>query len=111
MTHTYAPRSRGAAFKDAVTARYELQEHELALLDEIARTMDDLDALAARVETAGHIIAGRVNPALVEARQMRIALARLVAALRLPEDEDSEGVSLPQRRVGVRGFYSMGGAA
>jgi hypothetical protein len=102
------PRSRGADFSAAIIDRYELQEHELALLDEIARTMDDLDALAAHVESAGHTIAGRVNPALVEARQMRIALARLVAALRLPE-EDSEDAGSPQRRVGVRAPYSMGG--
>ncbi|TKA10947.1 hypothetical protein FCI23_14330 [Actinacidiphila oryziradicis] len=84
-----------------------MQDHEIVLLDEIARTMDDLDALAAHVASAGHTIAGRVNPALTEARQMRIALARLVAALRLPED-DSENV--PQRRVGVRGTYALGGS-
>lgn len=100
------PPSRGASFSAAVIDSYELQEHELALLDEISRTMDDLDALAAHVEATGHTIAGRVNPALVEARQMRIALARLVAALRLPEDDDS---GAPQRRVGVRGTYALGG--
>lgn len=106
MPTDITPSSRGDLFKKSVLARYELQDHERVLLDEIARTMDDLDALAAHVASAGHTIAGRVNPALTEARQMRIALARLVAALRLPEDDDE---NTPQRRVGVRGTYSMGG--
>lgn len=105
MPTDITPSSRGAIFKASVIGRYELQDHEVVLLDEIARTMDDLDALAAHVESAGHTIAGRVNPSLVEARQMRIALARLVAALRLPEDDEE---NVPQRRVGVRGTYSLG---
>ena len=47
------------------------------------------------------------NPALVESRQQAIALARVLAALRMPSgDEDA---SRPQRRVGVRGTYGTGG--
>ncbi len=91
-----------------VTEQYELGAHERALLEEVCRTMTDLDVLHERVSDQGHTIAGRVNPALIEARQMRIAFARLVAALRLPED-DADGV--PQRRVGVRGPYSLSGAS
>lgn len=54
----------------------------------------------------------RVHPALVEARQLRIALARLIAALPLPAgDEDDQAAGRrPQRRVGVRGIYTLGGA-
>jgi hypothetical protein len=87
-----------------VTERYELDAHELALLKEMARTADDLDALNRRVEEQGHTIAGRVNPALVECRQLRIAFARLAAALRLPAGEED---GRAQRRVGVRGTYGL----
>jgi hypothetical protein len=47
------------------------------------------------------------HPAVVEARQQRLALARLLAALRLPAgaEDDLAAGRRPQRRVGVRGFY------
>ena len=53
----------------------------------------------------------RAHPALVEARQQRIALARLLAALRLPAGEEEAGDRRPQRRMGVRGVYGVGGVA
>ncbi|HLM07095.1 MAG TPA: hypothetical protein VK402_18085 [Blastococcus sp.] len=47
----------------------------------------------------------------MEARQQRIALARLLAALRLPAGEEEAGDRRPQRRMGVRGVYGVGGVA
>ena len=86
-----------------ITGRYDLSEHELALLREAARTVDQLDALAAVVRRDGVTLEdGRPHPALVESRQMRITMARLVAAMRLP-DEDADDAR-PQRR-GIRGVY------
>jgi hypothetical protein len=98
-----------------VLQKYELEEHELALLREITRTVDLLDDLAERVAADGPVLTGpagtRVHPAAVEARQLRIALARLQAALRLPSGEETEESSRrPQRRVGVRGVYGVRGA-
>jgi hypothetical protein len=54
----------------------------------------------------------KANPAAVEARQQRIALARLLAALRLPNGEsgDQQSGARPQRRVGVRTPYGIRGA-
>lgn len=98
-------RERGGRLWREVTDRYDLDAHELALLEEMGRTADDLDALAQRVASQGHTIAGRVNPALVESRQLRIAFARLAAALRLPAGEED---GRAQRRSGVRGTYGMG---
>jgi hypothetical protein len=97
----------------AVVEQFELDQHELALLREAVRTVDDLDALAAVVAAEGVTVVGqqRVHPALVETRQLRIALARLLAALRLPsgsEDDHQEG-RRPQRRLGVRGVYVLPG--
>src|SRR5258707_10111091 len=102
-----APKGAGtsgrALWRD-VLAKYDLEEHELALLREAVRTVDDLDGLAAVVARDGMTIGSRVHPALVEALQLRIALARLLGALRLPAgDEDDQAVGRrPQRRVGAR---------
>ncbi len=108
----------GARLWRAVLAEYELEEHELLLLREVVRTVDVLDHLAARVAEDGAVVSSsqgdRAHPALVEARQQRITLARLLAALRLPAGEESEQRSdrRLQRRVGVRGVYGVvGGAA
>ncbi|MFD0685895.1 P27 family phage terminase small subunit [Actinomadura fibrosa] len=100
-----------------VQERYELEEHERGLLLEMCRTVDMLDTLAALVADEGPTVVDhtgntRVHPALVEARQLRIAYARLAAALRLPAGEEDEGVTRrPQRRVGVRGVYGPRGVA
>jgi hypothetical protein len=83
---------------------YDLEEHELSLLREAVRTVDQLDALQRIVDKQGPMLAGKVHPALVEARQLRLVLARLVASLRLP---DEDGVQ-PQRRGAARGVYLKG---
>ena len=96
---------------------YELEEHETALLVEAVRSVDLLDLLDARVRDEGPIVASpqgpKANPAAVEARQQRIALARLLAALRLPsgDEGDQQASARPQRRSGVRGVYGIRGSA
>jgi hypothetical protein len=100
----------GKLWRD-VLGKYELEEHELALLREMVRTVDLLDELHAIVAHEGLMVVGawgsKPHPAVTEARQARIALARLTAALRLPAgDENDRAVGRrPQRRVGVRGVY------
>jgi hypothetical protein len=105
----------GAKLWREVLAEYELEQHELLLLREAVRTIDALDALEARVSADGPLLGSsqgdRAHPALVEARQQRIALARLLAALRLPAGEEEAGDRRPQRRMGVRGVYGVGGVA
>lgn len=97
----------------SVVGDYDLDEHELALLREAARTVDDLDRLAELVERDGMMVATkagpRMHPGVVEARQLRIALARLLAALRLPDGEegDESAGRRAQRRVGFRGPYGL----
>ncbi len=82
-------------------ARYEFDEHELAVLREAARTVDQLDALDDVVRRDGVMLGDRVHPGLTEARQLRLVLARLVASLRLPDADDER----PQRRGASRGIY------
>lgn len=100
----------GRALWRDVLGKYELERHEEVLLREAVRSVDQLDKLHAIVERDGLLVDGpngaqRMHPAAVEARQLRIALARVIAALRLPADDDE--LHRPQRRVGVRGIYSV----
>lgn len=94
---------------------YDLDEHELSLLREAVRTVDVLAELDAAVRRDGPLLGSpqgeRVHPALIESRQQRIALARLLAALRLPAGEagDEQKSARPQRRVGVRTPYGIRG--
>src|SRR3954470_1663415 len=100
----------------SVVDAFDLEEHERALLVEACRTVDLLAKLDAEVRRDGPLIDSsqglRAHPAATEARQQRIALARLLAALRLPagEDGDQQAGARPQRRVGVRGTYGIRGA-
>ncbi|MCI4674779.1 terminase [Candidatus Mycolicibacterium alkanivorans] len=102
----------GRALWNDVLGKYILENHELLLLKEMVRTVDLLDKLHAIVQREGLMVEGphgsKPHPAVVEARQSKIALARLGAALRLPAgDEDSAGVRRPQRRAGARGVYQL----
>jgi hypothetical protein len=108
-----APQGLGAAGKrlwKAVLDDFDLEEHELALLRQAVRVADLCEDLQAQVDAEGLIIGGRTHPALVELRQQRILLARLVVALRVPMGEQ-EGQA-PQRGQyrGVRGVYGIRGA-
>ncbi len=96
----------------AVVEQFVLEEHELLLLREAARTADLLDELEKRIKAEGAVIESpqgeKAHPAAVEAWQQRIALARLLGALRLPAGEEEAGDRRPQRRTGVRGTYRTG---
>lgn len=78
----------------AVVAEYELDPQGLALLEQACRTVDtiaNLEAVSAAEGVMSESSQGaRVHPAIVEARQQRAILARLVAALGLDVDEQPE---------------------
>ncbi|MFD6860552.1 hypothetical protein ACFWCF_24835 [Rhodococcus sp. NPDC060090] len=86
---------------------YELAEHELQVLREAVRTVDQIDRLHAIVEADGVMQESpqgrRVHPAVAEMRQQRIVLARLLAALKIP-DTDAGQSAAP-----VRGVYQIRG--
>jgi hypothetical protein len=120
MTETRAPAGLavpGRRLWASVVDRYELDEHERALLVEAVRTVDLLDRLDREVRRDGPTIDTpqglRAHPAAVEARQQRITLARLISALRLPEDDAGHkpAAGRPQRRAGARGVYALPGGA
>lgn len=107
----------GRALWRSVVDVFDLEEHERALLVEAVRTVDLLAELDQAIKAEGAVVDSpqgrRANPAAVEARQQRIALARLLAALRLPSGDEGDGraTARPQRRVGARGVYGIRSAS
>jgi hypothetical protein len=90
----------------SILREYDLAEHELALLTEACRTVDQLDAFAEVIAAEGVIEqgTGRAHPAVVESRQLRLALARLTATLRVPLGDEE---ATPQRRGASRAPYGV----
>lgn len=98
----------GRALWRAIVGEFDLTESERRLLVEAARCADQLDDLAVVIAEQGTMLPdGRVAPAVVEARLQRLALARLMASLRVPDssDDDEDELPRPQRRGGARGAY------
>lgn len=108
-------REPGKRLWKSIVDEFDLDEHELSLLVETVRTVDVLELLDAQVRKDGPVVTSpqgqRAHPALVEARQQRICLARLLAVLRMPagDADDLKAASRAQRRVGVRGTYGIKG--
>jgi hypothetical protein len=102
----------------AVVGEFELEEHERALVTALVRQVDRLDELEKLIAAEGLTVTGhgtvKMHPAVIEARQSAIAVARISAALRLPAGEQEEGqgaASGTQRRGGARGVYQIHGGA
>lgn len=110
-------KSAGRALWRSVVDVYDLDEHETALLVQAVRTVDLLDVLQADVDANGATVESpqgrKTNPSVVEIRQQRLALARLLAALRLPQGDEADTpvsarLKRPQRRGGVRAPQRLG---
>lgn len=101
-------RTAGRRLWDASVADYEWSGHELGMLEDACRIRDRIVELDGAVAKDGLMIGSsqgtRLHPAVAEARQQRLALARLLATLRIPGLDDD----LPESR-GVRGVYPNGG--
>ena len=112
------PKGTGPSGRRAVLGEFELEEHERALVTALVRQVDRLDELEKLIAAEGLMVSGhgtmKMHPAVIEARQSAIAVARISAALRLPAGEQEDGQDAPgwpQRRGGARGVYGIGGAA
>lgn len=97
----------GRKLWDSTLEQYEFSDTELALLEEACRLRDHISLLDDVVKADGVMSTSsqgvRVHPALVEARQSRLALARLLATLSIPPLEDD----LPNASR-ARGVYRRG---
>lgn len=99
---------RAGAFWDRILAEYDLSEAEVELLVEACWTMTEVDHLRAALEVSGLTVAGsmgqpRVHPAVAEVRQHRLALARLLKQMALPDDEpESQTTKAARAAANVR---------
>ncbi len=87
-----------------LTTGYVLNPGELALAVEAARTADALSEMA---ELTAAATGPEKRLCLAEMRAQRLALGRLVAALRLPDDDSP---ARPQSRP-ARGFHRLSDGA
>lgn len=95
--------SAGRGLWRAVLDEFDLSSAELVLLEAACRQADDVATLEAGLAD-GFVVAGskgqpRLSAAVTEARQGRLALARLVAELRLPAEGTDVGVSPVKSRA------------
>ncbi|MDJ0325523.1 P27 family phage terminase small subunit [Cryobacterium sp. PH31-AA6] len=97
----------GRKLWDAGTDDYDWASHELAMLEEACRTRDRIVQLDKIVEHEGLMLTSsqgsRVHPAIAEARQQRLVMARLLATLGIPPLLEDVG-SAPNARA-LRGVY------
>ncbi|PXA71866.1 terminase [Cryobacterium arcticum] len=100
---TPPPRSlknRGRQLWISIHAEFEPHEHETALILEVCRTLDTIDALAKSIETDGVMITGSqgqlvLNTAVAELRQQQAAYARLLPLLNLDSSASVVGILSP----------------
>lgn len=82
-------RAAGRRLWKALTSEFALDDHEAILLREACRTVDQLDELQVEIASSGPVVDSsqgiRVHPAIVEARQQRLVLAKVITALGLPK--------------------------
>jgi len=93
-----------------VLGEHELTQSELAILTAACRCITVLERIADELEsssaltsttTSGSVVS---SPLIVEQRQQSATLTRLIASLRLPDDDSD---ARPQRRGGARGAYGL----
>jgi hypothetical protein len=98
----------GLAAWAAYTSRFTFRPDEVPVLTRLVRTVDRLAALDDVLAREGLEQDGAAHWALVESRLLGAVLPRLVASLRLPEDDAG---ARPQRRSGYRAPYRPAGSA
>lgn len=94
--------TRGLAFWNKVTGKYELRADELVILEDACREMKLIDDLQDAMRGESMIMKGSmgqpvVNPLVPELRQHRNTLKALLASLKLPDDV-AEGESVDEPR-------------
>jgi P27 family predicted phage terminase small subunit len=98
-------KARGRRFWRRVASAYELTTSEFMILEEVCRTLDSLDAMQSALNSEGVTVEGsagqpRAHPVLVELRQQRVALGRLLSQLALPDEQTGAGLpSLTEARA------------
>lgn len=100
-------KTSGRTLWKAVTDQFELDEHEFITLKEACRTADRLDELDKEMQDEPLTVVNSkgdetANPRIVEQRQQSLTYTRLIASLKLP---DEEGRLAPGNSGASRGSY------
>ncbi len=95
---------RGLAVWDDINRRYTFTAEELALVLQIARTVQKLDELNDALNGADFVVSGSNNqpvahPLLDTAKSYRLALVSMLRHLDLPADEDDIPLTASQRKA------------
>lgn len=94
----------GITLWNSITKDFDLEPYEYHLLADACRIRTAIDTLDAQVEKDGLMLwsaqGTRVHPAVAEARQQRIALARFLKTLDLPPA--SAGEDIPPKVGDIR---------
>lgn len=92
--------ARASAFFRRVTTTYGFADDERELLLEICRTIALVERLGTEVAALPSLIVGeKAHPAVVELRQQRLALGRLLAQLNLPDTDVDSPLSARGRKA------------
>jgi hypothetical protein len=89
---------------DSVTATFELNAGEIAILRQACRTADEITLLEAELRGSSLVVAGyagqlRPNPLLKIIQDHRLLLRRLVDSLALPDEDQESGMRPGQRHA------------
>src|SRR5215211_5032764 len=92
-------KSLGEQLAEQVRGRFDLEPHEEVLLSQACATLDIVEGLERALERDGLLqrtpTGTRASAAVVELRQQRQLLGRLLASLRVPDTDEGRR---PQRR-------------
>lgn len=94
----------GRALWESIASEYEMNPAEIKLLAEAARSADELAMLRSGLHAADALVPGSrnqpvVNPLFEEIRAHRTVLLRVLAALKLPADDDQEPESWASKQA------------
>ncbi len=92
-----------------VLGEHELTESETAILTAACRCVTVMERIAGELESGGLTCENSrgdvvASPLVVEQRQQSACLTRLIASLRLPDDDSD---ARPQRRGAARAAYGL----
>jgi len=101
----------GRALWESIAGKFGLEVYEQQLLLQACRSADLLDRLAEQATASGLTVTNAKGdvvtaPWITEHRQQSANLARMVASLRIPDEEDQR----PQRRGALRRSYGIRGS-
>lgn len=94
----------GCALWECITSAYQLEEAERPLLVAACRQQDDIARLEEAIARDGCIVEGsagqpRLNAAMTEVRQARVALSKLLGAIGWPNQDGTTTLRQRQARA------------